>query len=55
MRSIPIFGGRLQTETYRQAIKGARYETGLDAVEIPAECPFVLEQLLEGNPTLLHF
>ncbi|MGA7239219.1 MAG: DUF29 domain-containing protein [Bryobacteraceae bacterium] len=42
-------------QTYRQAIKGARYETGLDAVEIPAECPFVLEQLLEGDPTLLHF
>jgi hypothetical protein len=42
-------------QTYRQAIKSARYETGLDAAEIPAECPFTLNQLLEGNPTLLHF
>lgn len=42
-------------QTYRQAIKIARYETGLDAKDIPAECPFTLGQLLEGNLTLLHF
>jgi Domain of unknown function DUF29 len=46
--------GRLG-ETYRQAIKNARYETGLQAKEIPSECPFTLDQLLESNPTLLHF
>jgi hypothetical protein len=42
-------------ETYSQAIKDARYETGLDAKEIPPDCPFTLDQLLESNPTLLHF
>jgi hypothetical protein len=41
--------------TYRRAIKVACYETGLDAAEIPEECPFTLAQLLDGNPTLLHF
>jgi hypothetical protein len=41
-------------QTYRQAVKNARYETGLDAPEIPADCPFTLDQLLEGNPTLLN-
>ena len=40
---------------YEQAIEAARFETGLDGAEIPAECPFTLQQLLEGNPTLLHF
>jgi Domain of unknown function DUF29 len=42
-------------ETYAQAIQDACYATGLDGEEIPAECPFTLDQLLEGNPTLLHF
>lgn len=47
-------GGRLD-QLYEQAIRDARYETGLDAEEIPAECPFTLDELLESNPTLLHF
>ncbi len=42
-------------EIYGQAIKRARLETRRSTEEIPAECPFVLEQLLEGDPTLLHF
>ncbi len=42
-------------EIYGQAIKRARLETRRSAEEIPTECPFVLEQLLEGDPTLLHF
>jgi hypothetical protein len=46
--------GRLD-QLYKQAIRDARYETGLDAEDIPVECPFTLDQLLEGNPTLLHF
>jgi hypothetical protein len=46
--------GRLD-EIYGQAIRAAHIETGLDAAEIPVECPFTLDQLLEGNPTLLHF
>jgi hypothetical protein len=40
---------------YAQAITHACYETGLKAAGIPAECPFTIEQLLEGDPTLLHF
>jgi hypothetical protein len=47
-------GGRLD-QLYKQAIRDARYETGLDAEDIPPECPFTLNQLLDGNPTLLHF
>jgi hypothetical protein len=47
-------GDRLDA-LYKQAIRDARYETGLHAEEIPAECPFTLAQLLDGNPTLLHF
>lgn len=47
-------GGRLD-QLYDQAIRDARYETGLEAADIPAQCPFTLDQLLEGNPTLLHF
>ncbi len=46
--------GRLG-QIYAEAVQNARYETGLDAQEIPAECPFTLAQLLDGNPTLLHF
>lgn len=42
-------------EIYGQAIERARLETRRSTEEIPAECPFVLEQLLEGDPTLLHF
>jgi hypothetical protein len=42
-------------ETYMRAIKIARYETGLESVELPAKCPFTLDQLLDSNPTLLHF
>jgi hypothetical protein len=45
--------GRLE-KTYEQAIRAARSETGLDAKDIPAECPFTLDQLLDGDPTLLH-
>jgi hypothetical protein len=41
-------------EIYGRAMKLARYETRLDAAVIPAECPFSLDQLLDGNPTLLH-
>jgi hypothetical protein len=39
---------------YEQAIEDARYETGLDADDVPAEYPFTLAQLLDGDPTLLH-
>ncbi len=46
--------GRLD-QLYRQAIEDAQYETGLKAEEIPAECPFTLAQLLDGNPTSLKF
>jgi Domain of unknown function DUF29 len=42
-------------QTYLQAIQDARDETGLEAAELPEECPFTLYQLLDGNPTLLHF
>ena len=39
---------------YQQAIEAAQYETGIAAANVPAECPFTLSQLLDGNPTLLH-
>jgi hypothetical protein len=45
---------RLETP-YQQAIQDACDETGLDAAEIPAKCPFTLEQLLKSNLTLLNF
>ena len=46
--------GRLE-RTDPQAIEDAFEETGLDAREIPAKCPFTLNPLLESNSTLLRF
>jgi hypothetical protein len=53
--SLPRWLADRLPEIYRRAMKLERSETGLDGAEIPAECPFTLDQLLKGNPTLLHF
>lgn len=58
LESSPSLRRKLTAElqrTYGQAIKAAQYETGLDAKELPAECPFTLNQLLDSDPTQLHF
>jgi Domain of unknown function DUF29 len=42
-------------EIHGEAIKRARLETRCSTEGIPAKCPFPLDQLLDGDPTLLHF
>ena len=46
--------GRLD-EIYQQALTMAQRETGIDAPNLPAGCPFKLEDLLAGDPTRIHF
>lgn len=41
--------------TYEQATRAARIETQMDAEELPQQCPFEIKQLLEDDPTQLHF
>jgi hypothetical protein len=36
-------------KTYRQAIKDALFETGLQSADLPQQCPHTLDQLLERN------
>jgi hypothetical protein len=33
---------------YLQAIRGAVFETGVEAVELPQNCPFTPDQLMES-------
>lgn len=47
--------GDALTTIYLQAIRDAGRETGLDMQALPDRCPFTLQQLLDGDPTQLHF
>ena len=51
--SLKRFARKVLPDAYRQAVKDAMYETQVPpgrAAEIPAECPWTLDELLEGNP-----
>jgi len=37
-------------KAYENGVRQAAAETGLDATVFPAECPYSLEQVLEGEP-----
>jgi hypothetical protein len=51
--SLRRFLERRIQKIYRQAVRDALIETGLedkaDSLDIPAECPWSLDQLLEGK------
>ena len=47
--SLRLLLERNLQKTYRQAITDALFETGLKSADLPQQCPYTLEELIEHD------